>query len=63
MKVKIDALIPSSRLVPISLNQGVPVVVSEPRSDVAKSLHSLAKRLAVPSSVAQSRRPAGKRKR
>ena len=62
MKVKIDALIPSTRLVPISLNQGVPVVVSEPRSDVAKSLYSLAKRLAVPSPVAPSPRPARKGK-
>jgi pilus assembly protein CpaE len=48
-KVRVDALIPSSRLVPASLNQGVPVVSSEPRSPVAKSIISLA------ASVAQGR--------
>jgi pilus assembly protein CpaE len=46
MKVKVDTLIPSSRSVPISLNRGVPVVLGEPRSEVAKSVSSLARRLA-----------------
>src|SRR5439155_6996113 len=41
MKVKIDALIRSTRLVPISLKKGLPVVVSEQRSDVATRLHPL----------------------
>ena len=45
MKVKVDAQIPSSRLVPISLNSGAPVVVGQPRSDVAKSVQALARRL------------------
>lgn len=63
MKIKVDARIPSSRLVPISLNQGVPVVVSEPRSEVAKSVHSLAKRVTAPSPVTQPRRPAGRGRR
>jgi pilus assembly protein CpaE len=63
MKIKVDARIPSSRLVPISLNQGVPVVVSEPRSEVAKSLHSLAKRVAASSPVTQPPRTAGKGRR
>lgn len=45
-KVRVDALIPSSRLVPASLNQGVPVVSSEPRSPVAKSVVDLAASLA-----------------
>jgi pilus assembly protein CpaE len=45
-KVRVDALIPSSRLVPASLNQGVPVVSSEPRSPIAKSVMALARALA-----------------
>jgi pilus assembly protein CpaE len=45
MKVKIDTQIPSSRLVPVSLNAGTPVVVEAPKSAVAKSVHALARRL------------------
>jgi pilus assembly protein CpaE len=44
-KIKVDAMIPSSRLVPISLNQGEPVVVTEPKSEVAKSVRAVARRL------------------
>jgi pilus assembly protein CpaE len=36
--VSFDAAIPSSRSVPISTNQGAPIVESEPRSMVAKAL-------------------------
>ncbi|MGH2747728.1 MAG: AAA family ATPase [Actinomycetota bacterium] len=42
MGVKIDSLIPSSRLVPTSLNKGHPVYNDEPRSDVAQSVGRLA---------------------
>jgi pilus assembly protein CpaE len=44
MQIQVDAMIPSSRLVPTSLNKGRPVYVEEPGSDVANSLRSLAKR-------------------
>jgi len=42
--VTFDVAIPSSRSVPISTNQGSPIVESEPRSLVAKSLMQLADR-------------------
>jgi pilus assembly protein CpaE len=42
-KVKPDALIPSSRLVPTSLNLGKPIVLSEPRSEVAKAVSQFAR--------------------
>jgi pilus assembly protein CpaE len=45
MKVHVDAMIPSSRLVPVALNRGEPVVTSEPRSGVAKSVGALASSL------------------
>lgn len=40
--ISIDAQIPSSRLVPASLNKGVPVYVDDPKSAVAESISSLA---------------------
>lgn len=43
--LKIDAMVPSSRLVPTSLNKGIPLVTDEPRSDVAKALGDLAGKL------------------
>ena len=42
MKVQVDAMIPSSRLVPTSLNKGRPVVVDEPSSEVAVAVRQLA---------------------
>lgn len=45
MKVSIDAMIPSSRLVPMSLNHGQPVVTDEPKADVSKAVHALADKL------------------
>lgn len=51
--VTFDAAIPSSRSVPISTNQGSPVVESEPRSMVAKALTQFAERfLTGPASAA-----------
>jgi pilus assembly protein CpaE len=44
MKIKVDAMIPSSRLVPTSLNKGRPVVLDEPGSEVSQSLKQLAMR-------------------
>jgi pilus assembly protein CpaE len=45
MKISVDAMIPSSRLVPTSLNKGRPVVLDEPGSAVSQSIHNLAVRL------------------
>jgi MinD-like ATPase involved in chromosome partitioning or flagellar assembly len=45
MKISVDAMIPSSRLVPTSLNKGRPVVLDEPGSAVSQSIHNLAIRL------------------
>jgi pilus assembly protein CpaE len=42
MKIQVDAMIPSSRLVPTSLNKGRPVVLDEPGSEVATSIKQLA---------------------
>jgi pilus assembly protein CpaE len=44
MKVQVDAMIPSSRLVPTSLNKGRPVVLDEPSSEVAVAVRQLAGR-------------------
>jgi pilus assembly protein CpaE len=47
MNIQVDAMIPSSRLVPTSLNKGRPVVLDEPSSEVAQSLRTLAQRFTV----------------
>lgn len=44
MKIQVDAMIPSSRLVPMALNKGRPVVLDEPRSEVAQAIRALASR-------------------
>ena len=44
MKIEVDTMIPSSRLVPTSLNKGRPVYLEEPDSEVAASIRSLALR-------------------
>ncbi len=38
---KVDIAIPSDRIVPISVNKGVPVILDAPRSSVAKSIQKL----------------------
>jgi pilus assembly protein CpaE len=45
LRFQADALIPSNRLVPLSLNRGRPVYLEEPKSDVSKVIGSLAKRI------------------
>ena len=45
MKIQVDAMIPSSRLVPTSLNKGRPVVLDEPSSEVAVAVRQLAGKL------------------
>jgi pilus assembly protein CpaE len=42
MKVQVDAMIPSSRLVPTSLNKGRPVILDEPSSEVSVAVRQLA---------------------
>jgi pilus assembly protein CpaE len=42
MKISVDAMVPSSRLVPTSLNKGRPVVLDEPNSEVSNSIRQLA---------------------
>ncbi len=44
MRIQVDAMIPSSRLVPTSLNKGRPVVLDDPSSEVAQSIRDLAAR-------------------
>jgi len=44
MKVQVDTMIPSSRLVPMSLNKGRPVYLEEPSSDVSNSSRKRANR-------------------
>lgn len=45
MKIKIDALVPSSRLVPTALNKGVPVYLDEPNSPVSAAIGAIADKL------------------
>jgi pilus assembly protein CpaE len=44
MKISVDAMLPSSRLVPTSLNKGRPVVIDEPSSEISQSIRHLAMR-------------------
>jgi pilus assembly protein CpaE len=46
MKLKVDGMIPSSRLVPTALNQGRTVVEQYPNADVTKAIGTLARKLA-----------------
>ena len=56
MKVGIDAMIPSSRLVPNSLNVGIPVVAEQPKSEVSKAIADLARTFAPAPAAAAGRR-------
>ena len=51
-KIKIDAMLPSSRLVPASLNQGKPVVLAQPQSEISTAVRKLAQKLAPDSAPA-----------
>ncbi|MCG9479698.1 MAG: P-loop NTPase [Actinomycetia bacterium] len=42
---KIDVAVPSHRIVPVTVNKGIPVVIDSPRSAVSKSINRLAKLL------------------
>jgi pilus assembly protein CpaE len=56
LKISIDASVPSDALVAASVNEGRPVVESEPKSKVAKGLESVAALVAdnIPDSTAKS---------
>ncbi|MEZ0234550.1 MAG: CpaE family protein [Actinomycetota bacterium] len=54
MKVQVDAMIPSSRLVPTSLNKGRPVVLDEPSSEVAVAVRQLAGKFVDGTGVSES---------
>ena len=45
LKVQIDSKIPSSELVPRSLNEGTPIFMSNPESEVSAAIGSLARKL------------------
>jgi len=45
LKRKIDLAIPSDRLVPLSINQGNPLIAAYPRSAVSKSINKLTQRI------------------
>jgi pilus assembly protein CpaE len=62
LKLKVDVKIPSSELVPQSLNKGRPVYLGQPASEVAKSISEVAEKVvgAPPSTTTPS--TAGKRK-
>jgi pilus assembly protein CpaE len=48
LKLRMDSTIPSSRLVPMSLNRGLPVVLEQPKSDVAKAIGAIAEKFMAP---------------
>src|SRR5207247_1369106 len=58
MKLKIDALIPSSRQVPISLNRGRPVYLDDAKGPIARSIDAIAEKVVALSPVgAQAQAP------
>ena len=56
MKLRVDSMIPSSRLVPTSLNLGQPLVIHQPRADVSKAVFALADRFVERSAPVASKR-------
>jgi pilus assembly protein CpaE len=53
--LNVDVAIPSSRSVPLSLNQGEPVVLADPRSSVSLAMLQLVRRLAPQAAPADTR--------
>jgi pilus assembly protein CpaE len=53
--LNVDVAIPSSRSVPLSLNQGEPIVLADPRSSVSSAMHQLVRRLAPQAAPADTR--------
>jgi pilus assembly protein CpaE len=60
--INVDVSVPSSRSVPLSLNQGEPLVLSDPRSAVTLAMLQLVRRLAPQAAPADSR-PTGRFRR
>jgi pilus assembly protein CpaE len=60
--LNVDVAIPSSRSVPLSLNQGEPLVLSDPRSPVSMAMLQLVRRLA-PQASPTDTRPTGRFRR
>jgi len=56
--INVDVAIPSSRSVPLSLNQGEPLVLSDPRSAVSLAMLQLVRRVA-PKATPADTRPSG----
>jgi pilus assembly protein CpaE len=56
VKLRVDSMIPSSRLVPTSLNLGQPLVIHQPRADVSKAVFALADRFVERSAPVASKR-------
>jgi pilus assembly protein CpaE len=56
--INVDVAIPSSRSVPLSLNQGEPLVLSDPRAAVSLAMLQLVRRLA-PQAAPADTRPTG----
>jgi pilus assembly protein CpaE len=67
MKIQVDTMIPSSRLVPMSLNKGRPVYLEDPNSEVSASIRTLALRFTgrsnTPEGVAAAQAPSPASKR
>jgi pilus assembly protein CpaE len=67
MKIQVDTMIPSSRLVPMSLNKGRPVYLEDPNSEVSASIRTLALRFTgkanTPEGTAASEAPSPESKR
>jgi pilus assembly protein CpaE len=53
--INVDVAIPSSRSVPLSLNQGEPLVLADPRSPVSMAMFQLVRRLAPHTTPADTR--------
>jgi pilus assembly protein CpaE len=53
-----EVLIPSDRQIPISVNEGVPIVIADERSEAARAFRRLAERYTEPEPVEQLEEPA-----
>lgn len=62
LKVKVDVKVPSSELVPQSLNKGQPVYLGQPTSEVAMSISEVAEKVIGAPKSATAPSTAGKRK-
>ena len=54
LEMKVRHTLPSSRTVPLTINRGIPAILSEPRDEYSKAVRELARTL-LPASTAKSR--------